>query len=118
MNRVVTHVLIHASDDCGAHVHWFTNVRHLACSEIHVAKLSGDCPLLNEVFRFRFGLKQHHQTCVQDRAILSSLAVRNISKEEAQKVVDDVFESCFNDLEPFGRIPHDKTYARYAHRDF
>ncbi|OBS58226.1 hypothetical protein A6R68_10666 [Neotoma lepida] len=36
----------------------------------------------------------------------------------SQKAVDDVFESCFNDREPFGRIPHTKTYARYAHRDF
>nr|XP_044987768.1 mitochondrial inner membrane protease ATP23 homolog [Jaculus jaculus] len=118
MNRVVTQELIHAFDHCRAHVHWFTNVRHLASSEIRASNLSGDCSLLNEILRFRFGLKQHHQTCVRDRAILSILAVRNINKKEAQKAVDDVFESCFNDLEPFGRIPHAKTYARYAHRDF
>lgn len=58
------------------------------------------------------------QTCVRDRAILSILAVRSISKEVAQKAVDEVFESCFNDHEPFGRIPHNNMYARYAHRDF
>ncbi|XP_036313141.1 mitochondrial inner membrane protease ATP23 homolog isoform X3 [Pipistrellus kuhlii] len=90
MNRVVTHELIHTFDHCRAHVDWFTNVRHLACSE----------------------------TCVRDRAILSILAVRNVSKEVAEKAVDEVFESCFNDHEPFGRIPHNKTYAKYAHRDF
>ncbi|XP_069908629.1 mitochondrial inner membrane protease ATP23 homolog isoform X3 [Oryctolagus cuniculus] len=118
MSRVVTHELIHAFDHCRAHVHWFSNVRHLACSEVRAANLSGDCSLVNELFRLRFGLKQHHQTCVRDRAILSILAVRNISKEVAQKAVAEVFESCFNDLEPFGRIPHNKTYARYAHRDF
>lgn len=118
MNRVVTHELIHAFDHCRAHVDWFTNVRHLACSEVRAANLSGDCSLINEIFRLHFGLKQHHQTCVRDRAILSILAVRNISKEVAQKAVDEVFESCFNDHEPFGRIPHNKTYARYAHRDF
>ncbi|XP_075407475.1 mitochondrial inner membrane protease ATP23 homolog isoform X1 [Tenrec ecaudatus] len=118
MNRVVTHELIHAFDHCRAHVDWFTNVRHLACSEIRAANLSGDCSLINEIFRFHFGLKQHHQTCVRDRAILSILAVRNVSREVAQKAVDEVFESCFNDLEPFGRIPHSKTDARYAHRDF
>ncbi|XP_021513194.1 mitochondrial inner membrane protease ATP23 homolog isoform X1 [Meriones unguiculatus] len=118
MSRVVTHELIHAFDHCRAHVHWFTNVRHLACSEIRAASLSGDCSLMNEILRFRFGLKQHHQTCVRDRAVLSILAVRNISREEAQKAVDEVFQSCFNDREPFGRIPHNKTYARYAHRDF
>ncbi|XP_012873898.1 PREDICTED: mitochondrial inner membrane protease ATP23 homolog [Dipodomys ordii] len=57
-------------------------------------------------------------TCVRDRAILSILAVRNISREIAEKAVDEVFESCFNDHEPFGRIPHSKIYAKYAHRDF
>ncbi|XP_061061079.1 mitochondrial inner membrane protease ATP23 homolog isoform X3 [Eubalaena glacialis] len=118
MNRVVTHELIHAFDHCRAHVDWFTDVRHLACSEVRAANLSGDCSLLNEILRLHFGLKQHHQTCVRDRAIRSILAVRNISKEVAQKAVDEVFESCFNDHEPFGRIPHNKTYARYAHRDF
>ncbi|XP_057613950.1 mitochondrial inner membrane protease ATP23 homolog isoform X1 [Chionomys nivalis] len=118
MSRVVTHELIHAFDHCRAHVHWFTDVRHLACSEIRAASLSGDCSLLNEIFRLHFGLRRHHQTCVRDRAALSILAVRNISREEAQKAVDDVFESCFNDREPFGRIPYTKTYARYAHRDF
>ncbi|XP_066114951.1 mitochondrial inner membrane protease ATP23 homolog isoform X3 [Saccopteryx bilineata] len=118
MNRVVTHELIHTFDHCRAHIDWFTNVKHLACSEVRAANLSGDCSLVNEIFRLRFGLKQHYQTCVRDRAILSILAVRNISKEVAEKAVDEVFESCFNDHEPFGRIPHNKTYARYAHRDF
>ncbi|XP_042554831.1 mitochondrial inner membrane protease ATP23 homolog isoform X1 [Dipodomys spectabilis] len=118
MDRVVTHELIHAFDHCRAHVHWFTNVRHLACSEIRAANLSGDCSLVNEIFRLHFGLKRHHQTCVRDRAILSILAVRNISREIAEKAVDEVFESCFNDHEPFGRIPHSKIYAKYAHRDF
>ncbi|XP_037059798.1 mitochondrial inner membrane protease ATP23 homolog [Peromyscus leucopus] len=115
MSRVITHELIHAFDHCQAHVHWFTNVRHLANLEIRVASLSGDCWLANEIFMLHFGLKQHHQTCV---CVLSILAVRNISREEAQKAVDDVFESCFNDREPYGRISHTKTYARYDHRDF
>lgn len=34
MNRVVTHELIHAFDHCRAHVDWFNNFRHLACSEV------------------------------------------------------------------------------------
>ncbi|XP_042554832.1 mitochondrial inner membrane protease ATP23 homolog isoform X2 [Dipodomys spectabilis] len=87
-------------------------------SQIRAANLSGDCSLVNEIFRLHFGLKRHHQTCVRDRAILSILAVRNISREIAEKAVDEVFESCFNDHEPFGRIPHSKIYAKYAHRDF
>ncbi|XP_028607966.1 mitochondrial inner membrane protease ATP23 homolog isoform X2 [Grammomys surdaster] len=61
MGRVVTHELIHAFDHCRAHVQWFTNIRHLACSEIRAASLSGDCSLVNELSRLRFGLKRHHQ---------------------------------------------------------
>ncbi|XP_043934434.1 mitochondrial inner membrane protease ATP23 homolog [Protopterus annectens] len=34
MNRVVTHELIHAFDHCRAHVDWFNNMKHLACSEV------------------------------------------------------------------------------------
>nr|XP_014430695.1 mitochondrial inner membrane protease ATP23 homolog isoform X2 [Pelodiscus sinensis] len=90
MNRVVTHELIHAFDHCRAHVDWFKNVKHLACSE----------------------------TCVRDRAIRSILAVRKVSKETAEKAVDEVFDSCFNDHEPFGRVPHSKSDAKYAYRDF
>ncbi|KAH0616631.1 hypothetical protein JD844_027892 [Phrynosoma platyrhinos] len=118
MNRVVTHELIHAFDHCRAHVDWFNNVKHLACSEIRAANLSGDCSLLSEMTRFKFGLKQHHQTCVRDRAVRSILAVRKLSKEMAEKAVDDVFESCFNDHEPFGRVPHSKSDAKHAYRDF
>ncbi|XP_062990874.1 mitochondrial inner membrane protease ATP23 homolog isoform X1 [Elgaria multicarinata webbii] len=118
MNRVVIHELIHAFDHCRAHVDWFNNVKHLACSEIRAANLSGDCSLLNEMSRFKFGLKQHHQTCVRDRAVRSILAVRKVNKEMAEKAVDEVFESCFNDHEPFGRVPHNISDAKYAYREF
>ncbi|XP_056429995.1 mitochondrial inner membrane protease ATP23 homolog isoform X3 [Hyla sarda] len=117
MDRVVAHELIHAFDHCRAHVDWFNNVRHLACSEIRAANLSGDCSLSNEISRFNFGLKQHHQACVRNRALRSILAVRQISQEAAEKAVDDVFESCFNDHEPFGRIPHCKRDTDLAYRD-
>lgn len=89
MNRVVTHELIHAFDHCRAHVDWFNNYRHLACSEVNplvlhyfllcteqnsylfifltpsfqirASNLSGDCDFSSEVARFNFGLKQHRQ---------------------------------------------------------
>ncbi|KAF3859102.1 hypothetical protein F7725_021501 [Dissostichus mawsoni] len=89
MNRVVTHELIHAFDHCRAHVDWFNNLRHLACSE----------------------------ECVRGRALRSILAVRKISAEEAQKIVDEVFDSCSNDHAPFGRIPHGSKDAEFAYRD-
>ncbi|XP_077401306.1 mitochondrial inner membrane protease ATP23 homolog [Vanacampus margaritifer] len=118
MNRVVTHELIHAFDHCRAHVDWFNNFRHLACSEIRAANLSGDCSFSNEVARFHFGMKSHHQECVRDRALRSILAVRKISRQEAEKIVDEVFDTCFNDHAPFGRIPHSKGDAKFAHRDY
>ncbi|XP_051886739.1 mitochondrial inner membrane protease ATP23 homolog isoform X2 [Pristis pectinata] len=118
MNRVVTHELIHTFDHCRAHVDWFHNIKHLACSEIRAANLSGECTFGNELSRFNFGLKQHHQKCVRERACRSILAVRKVSQETAKKAVDDVFDSCFNDHEPFGRIPHNKKDAKYAYRDF
>eukprot|EP00079_Xenopus_tropicalis_P022660 XP_012814584.1 PREDICTED: mitochondrial inner membrane protease ATP23 homolog isoform X1 [Xenopus tropicalis] len=89
-----------------------------ATSEIRAANLSGDCTLANELTRFKFGVKEHHKVCVRDRALRSILAVRNVSRETAEKAVDEVFDSCFNDHEPFGRIPHSKTDAKFAHRDF
>lgn len=118
MNRVVTHELIHAFDHCRAQVDWFSNYRHLACSEIRAANLSGDCSFINEFSRFNFGLRKHHQECVRGRALRSILAVRRVSREEAERVVDEVFDSCFNDHAPFGRIPHSKKDAKFAHRDF
>lgn len=118
MNRVVTHELIHAFDHCRANVDWFNNYRHLACSEIRAANLSGDCAFNNELARFNFGLKEHHQECVRSRALRSILAVRKISREEAEKIVDEVFSSCFNDHAPFGRIPHSKKDATFAYRDY
>ncbi|XP_068442852.1 mitochondrial inner membrane protease ATP23 homolog [Clinocottus analis] len=118
MNRVVTHELIHAFDHCRAHVDWFSNLKHLACSEIRAANLSEDCSFRNEFARFNFGLKQHHQACVRGRALGSILAVRKISREEAEKIVDEVFDTCFNDHAPFGRIPHSKNDAGFAYRDY
>ncbi|XP_048863368.1 mitochondrial inner membrane protease ATP23 homolog [Brienomyrus brachyistius] len=118
MNRVVTHELIHAFDHCRAHVDWFDNLRHLACSEIRAANLSGDCSFGNELSRLNFGVKGHHQDCVRDRALRSIMAVRKVSLEEAKKVVEEVFDSCFNDHAPFGRIPHSKDYVKFSSHDF
>lgn len=33
------------------------------------------------------------------------MAVRDVSKEEATAAVDRVFDRCYRDLEPIGRIP-------------
>lgn len=58
------------------------------------------------------------QECVRGRALRSILAVRKVSREEAEKVVDEVFDTCFNDHAPFGRIPHSYKDAKFAYRDY
>uniref|UniRef100_A0A9J7YG46 Mitochondrial inner membrane protease ATP23 n=1 Tax=Cyprinus carpio carpio TaxID=630221 RepID=A0A9J7YG46_CYPCA len=93
-----------------ARVDWFNSFRHLACSEIRAVSLSGDCSFVNEISRFNFGLKEHHQVCVRGRALRSILAVCKVSREEAELVVDEVFDSCFHDHAPF-------TYRDYENRD-
>lgn len=206
MNRVVTHELIHAFDHCRAHVDWFNNLRHLACSEVSCCiyeqwklwllcdSFSSVCLRLwhcvlagmnesvknmcsttvwHQVYQnlktflchdFRSGqltsvktaplamkspdstsawrsiirylqwdkyylyqvevcvynltLFSLQQECVRGRALRSILAVRKISREEAEKIVDEVFDSCFNDHAPFGRIPHSKKDAGFAYRDY
>ncbi|RDD44560.1 Mitochondrial inner membrane protease ATP23-like protein [Trichoplax sp. H2] len=105
MKDVLTHELIHAYDHCRAHVDW-RNIHHLACSEIRAANLSGDCFFWKEnLARFNFGLKQHQQKCVKDRAVKSILCVMDVDENEARNAVDTVFDSCFADLDPFDRIP-------------
>lgn len=114
----------------------------LSLPQIRAANLSGDCAFKNEAARFNFGFKQHQQVsprenlstpiplgqnltslsfgqaCVRGRALRSILAVRNISREEAEKIVDEVFDTCFKDHTPFGRIPHSKKDAQFAYRDY
>ena len=45
------------------------------------------------------------QDCVRNKAIMSVLMVREMTREEAGSVVDRVFDRCYNDLEPLGRRP-------------
>ena len=45
------------------------------------------------------------QKCVKERAVKSILCVREISKQEAEDVVESVFDACFHDTDPFQRIP-------------
>ncbi|XP_065886297.1 mitochondrial inner membrane protease ATP23 homolog isoform X2 [Dysidea avara] len=70
LNVVLTHELIHAYDQCRAHVDW-DNIDHLACSEIRAANLSGDCFFSKENFgRLRFGWRKHQQVIFTAEEIL------------------------------------------------
>ena len=45
------------------------------------------------------------QECVKKKALMSILMVRDVTNEDAIKVVNKVFTKCYNDLEPIGRVP-------------
>ncbi|OMH84544.1 Mitochondrial inner membrane protease ATP23 [Zancudomyces culisetae] len=104
MEDTIAHELIHAYDHCNFNVNWF-NLEHHACSEIRAASLSGDCRFSRELARGNFGFIKHHQKCVKRRAIISIQSNPACkSKKEAKEAVNKVFDSCFNDTEPFDEI--------------
>ena len=55
--------------------------------------------------------------CVRQKAALSLQTVRNITEDEALKVVDSVFDRCYKDLEPFGRTILNKEDCERAYQD-
>uniref|UniRef100_T1JDP2 Tr-type G domain-containing protein n=1 Tax=Strigamia maritima TaxID=126957 RepID=T1JDP2_STRMM len=101
---VLAHELVHMFDYCRAKLD-FKNIEHLACSEIRAANLV-HCSYLSAVADGTagpFNIAKQHRECVKHKAILSVLAVRSVTQEEATKAVESVFEKCYNDLEPIGR---------------
>ncbi|XP_072181927.1 mitochondrial inner membrane protease ATP23 homolog [Diadema setosum] len=105
LSTLLTHELIHAYDHCRAKVDW-TDLRHLACSEIRASSLSGDCSFLSDaIYSWKFRFRKQHQACVRSRALSSILSVRDVPCHEAEKAIDDVWDTCFRDHAPFNRIP-------------
>jgi inner membrane protease ATP23 len=70
IESTMVHELIHAFDDCRAHVNW-TDLKHHACTEIRAANLSGDCSFTQEFARGNFNVRAQQQKCVRRRAELS-----------------------------------------------
>lgn len=104
MQDILSHELIHSWDHHRFKVDW-NNLKHHACSEIRAANLSGDCKFFREFARGNVGFNKHQQECVRRRAILSLQANFNCrSAEQAESVVNQVFESCYNDTRPFDEI--------------
>lgn len=73
--------------------------------KVRAASLSGDCFFVNELNRGNLSIAGQHQICVKRRAALSLQAVFDIPKQQADKFVDQVYKSCFNDTTPFDYIP-------------
>ena len=68
---------------------------------------------------FPWKVAQSHRDCVKEKAIASIMTVRkNFPYEEAEKIVDRVFDKCYNDLEPIGRrIRLNSDHMKWAYRE-
>lgn len=104
LEDTMAHEMIHWWDHCRFKVDW-NNLRHHACSEIRAATLSGDCRWTREINRRNFSFLRQLQNCARRRAILSVRGNAACPDEEtAARVVDEVWDSCFNDTRPFDEI--------------
>jgi len=98
MNEVMKSEIIHAYDV--ARVKFDKeNLNHLACTSIRVANLSGKC-----LYK-AFFIKDYKPACVRNYAIKNMMCSKSISEEEASKVIDTVFDDCYNDYAPFQEMP-------------
>ncbi|KAL5519584.1 ATP23 [Sanghuangporus vaninii] len=104
MEHTVTHELVHMYDHCKFDVDW-SNLRHHACSEIRANSLGGDCKWTREIRRLFFNFSKQHQECVRRRAVLSVQSNPACpSREDAERAVNEVWESCSNDTRPFDEV--------------
>jgi len=104
MEHTLVHELVHMYDHAVFNVDW-SNLRYHACSEIRANSLSGDCSWAREIQRGTFSFSKQHQACVRRRAVLSVMANPNCpDKASAERAVNEVWESCFNDTRPFDEI--------------
>ncbi|KAK4960674.1 Mitochondrial inner membrane protease atp23 [Elasticomyces elasticus] len=105
---VLSHEMVHAYD----HMRFDTSLgpdedlRKVACSEIRASNLSGECRWANEFFRNKvFKISRHQEECVKRRAVISvSMRPSCDGKDQAEKVVDSVWDSCFADTRPFDEV--------------
>lgn len=105
LEDTLAHEMVHAYD----HLRFKLDpldLRHAACMEIRASTLSGECRWGREFFkRGQWGLTQQLQECVRRRAALS-VAQRPGCRDDVQavRVVNEVWDSCFNDTRPFDEI--------------
>lgn len=106
LEDTLSHELVHWYDNMKWQVDWL-NLKHHACSEIRASTLSGECRFMQELKRRGpgFEINRGHQNCVRRRAVLSVMGNPSCKDEkQAERVVEEVWESCFNDTRPFEEI--------------
>ncbi|KAF2746327.1 mitochondrial inner membrane protease-like protein ATP23 [Sporormia fimetaria CBS 119925] len=101
----MAHEIVHAWDHLKFKVEP-TNLRHQACLEIRASTLSGECRFTREFFtKNQWRITEQLQRCVRRRATLSMMARPGVKDDvHAAKIVNEVFDSCFNDTRPFDEI--------------
>ncbi|KAI7093379.1 hypothetical protein KC352_g39881, partial [Hortaea werneckii] len=106
LEDTLAHEMVHAYDHMRFKLDPY-DLRHAACMEIRASTLSGECRWTREFFtRGQWSVTQQLQECVRRRAVLS-VANRPAcqgDKVKAERVVDSVWESCFQDTRPFDEI--------------
>jgi inner membrane protease ATP23 len=113
LEDTLAHEMVHAWDHLKFQIDQ-NNMRHQACTEIRAATISGECRITKEVWgRGQWKLVQQMQECVKRRAVLSMMGRPQIrakerdgdrGKGEAERVVGEVWDNCFQDIRPFDEI--------------
>lgn len=102
---ILAHEMLHMFDHCRAYMD-FSNVEHVACSEIRAANLF-HCSILSGLFSGTVtpvSLSRAHERCVKQKALASVLtSFPDLDKRESVRIILKVFDKCYNDLEPVGR---------------
>ncbi|KAK8172991.1 mitochondrial inner membrane protease atp23 [Phyllosticta citrichinensis] len=101
----IAHEMVHAYDYMRFKVdRW--NLRQQACTEIRASTLSGECRFTREFFtRGQWRFTQQMQECIRRRATLSLMARPSVKDDvHAARIVNEVWDSCFNDTRPFDEI--------------
>ncbi len=103
--RGIAHELIHAYDDCRVDMRQEAP-RHMACTEIRAANLSGDCDFSDELRRtgFRLRVAGLQRECVRKRTLQSlrmHAAAAHMDDAAINDVIDGVFAPCYADTAPF-----------------
>ena len=105
LEDTLAHEMVHAYDHMRFKLDPY-DLRHAACMEIRASALSGECRWTREFFtRGQWNITQQLQECVRRRAALS-VAGRPSCKDDVQaaRVVNEVWDSCFNDTRPYDEI--------------
>ncbi|KAF1982687.1 mitochondrial inner membrane protease Atp23 [Aulographum hederae CBS 113979] len=101
----VTHEMVHLYDNLRFKFNDL-DLKHHACTEIRASTLSGECRFAREFFkRGQTTITQQLQECVRRRATLSMRNRSSVRDDvHAAQLVNEVWDSCFNDTRPFDEI--------------